>query len=61
MNNKGQLELNWAALGLAVLGAFFSFKYVDYLGTGAGAGTKIITSVLTLVIGYIVAHLILER
>ena len=62
MNRKGQLEeINWAALGLAALGAFFAFQYAEYLGTGASLGLRLLTGVGTLVAGYFVAYFILER
>ena len=51
----------WLALTLALLGAFGSFWYTGYLGTGAGIGTKIFSAIVTAILGYIVAIWIFNR
>lgn len=62
MNKKGFIEdINWAAAGLAVLGAFGSFWYADYLTPDAGFGTRIFAGLATLVVGYFVAWWIIEH
>lgn len=54
-------DINPAAAGLALLGAFGSWWYAGFLGTGAGILTKGLVFILTLIIGYVVAHMILEN